>query len=153
MHPAQMTFPQHTWNTDCFVSIGSGNIHIGQSTRRDGGGSLNSISSCNSAARFLQSYLCWGRCAIWQSLLQYFTNLHAVHAFRSFFVASSSSFLPQLAQVDDISVVEHISLFVLQVLMLLGALGGLVRSLLYCMFVLFLFPPSLSSISCMCSFK
>ena len=61
-----------------------------------GGGSLNSAASCNSAARFLHAFLCWGRCAIWQSRLQYFTNLHAVHDLRS---SLFSSPFPQLAHI------------------------------------------------------
>ena len=67
-------------------------IQIGQST---GGGCLESALSCNSAARFLHAVLCSGRCAIWQSLLQYFTILHATHNLRS---PLHSSPLPQLAQ-------------------------------------------------------
>ena len=43
---------------------------------------MNRASSCNSAARFLHIFLCRGRCAIWQSRLQYLTSLHAVHAFK-----------------------------------------------------------------------
>ena len=63
---------------------------------RGGGGSLKNFSSYNSAARFLQAFLCWGRCAIWHSRLQYFTNLHAVHDLRPQLI---SSLLPQLAHV------------------------------------------------------
>ena len=68
-------------------------IQIGQSST--GGGCLKSALSCNSAARFLHAVLCSGRCAIWQSLLQYFTILHATHNLRS---PLHSSPLPQLAQ-------------------------------------------------------
>ena len=67
-------------------------MQIGHSSRS--GGSLNRSSSCNSADRFLHAFLCWGRCAIWQSRLQYLTILHAMHAFKSPLLSSS---LPQLA--------------------------------------------------------
>ena len=58
------------------------------------GGSLNNSSSNNSVARFLQAFLCCGRCATWHSRQQYFTNLQALHVLSLFSPASS---LPQLA--------------------------------------------------------
>ena len=65
------------------------------------GGSLNNSSSNNSAARFLQAFLCFGRWATWQSRLQYFTILQAVHLLR---LISSDSAFPQLAQLVVVAV-------------------------------------------------
>ena len=64
------------------------------------GGSLKSSSSNNSAARFLHAFLCCERCTIWQSRLQYFTILQAVHLLS---LASSDSALLQLAHAVSVS--------------------------------------------------
>lgn len=71
------------------------------------GWSLNSSSSNNSAARFLQARLCFRRCDTWQSLQQYLTALQAVHVLS---LHSSVSPVPQLAQnVNDVVVVEAVN--------------------------------------------
>ena len=59
------------------------------------GCSLNRSSSNNSTKRFLHTFLCLGRCATWQSRLQYLTILQAVHLLS---LMSSDSALLQLAQ-------------------------------------------------------
>ena len=92
LQPQQIILPQHALKDFPIAVLGNITKQIGQSSPF--GGCLNSSSSCNSAARFLHALLCWGRCEIWQPLPQYFTSLHAGHAF-SF--ASVSSALPQLA--------------------------------------------------------
>ena len=56
---------------------------------------MNSASSFSSAARFLHSFLCSGRCAIWQIALQYLTILQPLQILRP-----SSPPLPQAAHVD-----------------------------------------------------
>ena len=77
-----------------------------QSPNSGGGSLLNSASSCNSAARFLHAFLCTGRCAIWQSRLQYFTILHAVQAFKP---PPLSSPLPQLAHMLVVDMMQRMS--------------------------------------------
>ena len=94
--PLQMKFPQHDLKLSCWPSTGRGIIHMGQSFR--GGGTWNNLSWNNSAARFLQAFLCWGRWAAWQLRLQYFTRKHAPHALR---LQLSSSPLPQLEQIPE----------------------------------------------------
>ena len=70
------------------------------------GGSLNSSSSNNSAARFLHAFLCRGRCITWQLRQQYLTSLQAVHDLSLF---SAVSPLPQLAhEVSAVSLVADI---------------------------------------------
>ena len=58
------------------------------------GGSANNFPSNNSAACFLQAFLCADRWATWQSTPQYFTNLQALHDFKL------TSALPQAAQLS-----------------------------------------------------
>ena len=91
-----MTFPQQLIYVRPVGSVGNRTRQIGQSSL--GGGCLNNFSSKSSAARFLHSRLCCGRWAIWHSLLQYLTNLHAVHALS---LISASSPSPQLAHILD----------------------------------------------------
>eukprot|EP00956_Cyclotella_meneghiniana_P036873 scaffold131539_cov43-Cyclotella_meneghiniana.AAC.10 len=54
---------------------------IGQSSL--GGGIGNNFSLNNSAAFFLQAFLCAGRYALWQAMLQYFTSRQELHDLRS----------------------------------------------------------------------
>ena len=95
--PPQIIFPQHDWYFFPVVNDGKVKKQIGQSSFN--GGCLNRASSCNSAARFLHSLLCWGRCALWQAALQYFTAMHAEQ-----FLSWHPSLLPQFAH-DDIVIV------------------------------------------------
>ena len=77
---------------------------MGQSSL--GGGIANNFKSNNSAALFLQAFLCAGQSAFWQSTLQYFTDRQEPHALRSM------SALPQPAQQsnDSAMVRYHIRL-------------------------------------------
>ena len=75
-----MSFPQHVWKVVRCDSIGKGRKHIGQSAR--GGGSLNKASSCSSATRLSQAFLCFDRCFFLHAALQYLTILHLLHLLR-----------------------------------------------------------------------
>ena len=59
---------------------GIGRKQMGQSSLA--GGSLNSTSSCSSAACCLHSALCVDQCFRWQSALQYLTSIHDLHVLR-----------------------------------------------------------------------
>jgi len=73
-----------------------------------GGGSLKRASSCNSAARCLHGFLCFGQWFRWHVGLQYLTSIHDLHALR--LMPSPFSSVPQLAQLIDciVNVVCHV---------------------------------------------
>ena len=71
-------------------------MQIGHSS--GGGGSSNSRSSYNSAARFSHVFLCFDRCFFLQAALQYFTKSHLLHLFML-----SPPSLPQLAHIVIVS--------------------------------------------------
>jgi hypothetical protein len=73
-----------------------------------GGGSLKRASSCNSAARCLHGFLCFGQWFCWHLRLQYLTSIHDLHALR---LTPSPSSTPQSAQLIDciVNAVCHVS--------------------------------------------
>ena len=95
LQPLQIRLLQHVYRVDFSDSIGKGKQQIGQSPTSLSSGCLNNNSSCNSAARFLHSRLCFGRWSFWHLTLQYLTRWQAEQSFN---VMSLPPVVPQDAQ-------------------------------------------------------